>query len=374
MNACNKCTTIMKGNINCNHVAFYEKIKSGIQGGMDMKKYILFLCTTVAMLFLLMACSSDTPSTNNNDKNPKNNTDDTKEDEQVDAEITLPNAPLQKGDENDQVASLQQVLETVGYSIETSGKFDDLTTWALTDIQLQADDLYATGMYETETKNQLQKILDDDATVEVGKALEKPQHPGEFPDIVENPYDILAVANKEHALPSDYEPNDLVVPDIRFPFEEDHPKKQMRQIAANSIEELIAAGDEAGVSLFGQSGYRSYDRQVAIFASNTEQHGEDHANTYSAKAGESEHQTGLVMDVTSQAVGFDLNTDFGETEEGQWLQEHAHEFGFIIRYPEDKVDITEYQYEPWHIRYVGEKAATAIYKKQETLEEYSGLK
>src|SRR5699024_11973724 len=77
-----------------------------------------------------------------------------------------------------------------------------------------------------------------------------------------------------------------------------------------------------------------------------------------------------VMDVTSQSAGFDLNTDFGETEEGKWLKDHAHEYGFIIRYPEDKEDITKYQYEPWHLRYVGKKAATEIYESNESLEEY----
>ena len=190
--------------------------------------------------------------------------------------------------------------------------------------------------------------------------------------MVENPYDVLALVNKNHALPDDYEPVDLVVPNVRFPFEEDVPKKQLRKIAADALEDQFAAGDEDCITLFAQSGYSSYDRKEAIFASNAAKNGEEHANTYSARAGQSEHQTGLVMDVTAQAVGFDLVIDFGETEEGKWIKEHAHEYGFIIRYPEGKEAITLYQYEPWHLRYVGQKTASAIYEEDQTFEEYLG--
>jgi len=334
---------------------------------------ILFLCTTIAVSFLVVACSNDTPSKQKTENADEIESDTKKTSGDEKQKIELPDTPLQKKDKNEQVTALQQALDFIGYPVDISSEFDDLTTWALTDIQLQSEDLYATGMYEDDTRKYIQKVLDGEATIEVGKALTKPKHPNAYPETIENPYDILAVANKKHALPEEYEPNDLVTPDIRFPFEEDLPKKKMRQIAADAIEALFNAGDEAGVNLFGQSGYRSFDRQVAIFASYTERHGEEHANTYSAKAGESEHQTGLVMDVTSQDIGLQINTDFGTTDEGKWLQEHAHEFGFIIRYPEDKVEITKYQYEPWHIRYVGKKAAAEIYKNNSTLEEYLEL-
>jgi D-alanyl-D-alanine carboxypeptidase len=76
------------------------------------------------------------------------------------------------------------------------------------------------------------------------------------------------------------------------------------------------------------------------------------------------------MDITSPAVGYDLNTDFGKTDEGKWVKENAADYGFIIRYPEGKEDITKYQYEPWHLRYVGKKAAKEIADNNLTLEEY----
>src|SRR5699024_10502792 len=141
--------------------------------------------------------------------------------------------------------------------------------------------------------------------------------------------------NKNHALPGDYEPDDLVIPDVRFPYEEDDPKRYLRKVAADALEELIAAGDHADVEIYAQSGFRSYDRQESIFASNVEKNVEEHANTYSARPGESEHQTGLVMDVTSQSAGYEVNTAVGETEEGKCIKEHAHDNGLIILYREE---------------------------------------
>ena len=91
-----------------------------------------------------------------------------------------------------------------------------------------------------------------------------------------------------------------------------------------------------------------------------------------AYPGQSEHQTGLAMDVSCQSVGFTLEEDFGQTTEGIWLSENAHKFGFIIRYGKDTTNITGYSYEPWHIRYVGKDAAKEIYDLNITLEEYLG--
>lgn len=96
------------------------------------------------------------------------------------------------------------------------------------------------------------------------------------------------------------------------------------------------------------------------------------ANQTSAKPGESEHQTGLAMDVSSPSVNFQLTQYYGHTREGKWLVENAPKHGFIIRYPEGKEYITGYNYEPWHIRYVGKNAAEFIMNENITLEEYLG--
>jgi len=94
------------------------------------------------------------------------------------------------------------------------------------------------------------------------------------------------------------------------------------------------------------------------------------AAKYVALPGQSEHQTGLAMDVTSESANWGLSNNFGETNEGKWLKDNCYKYGFILRYPEGKEDITGYNYEPWHIRYVGKKVSTYIYTNNITLEEF----
>lgn len=190
------------------------------------------------------------------------------------------------------------------------------------------------------------------------------------PDIVVNPSSRLVLVNKERNLPPDYAPEDLVRPNIPFPFEGELPRMMMRSEAAAAIEELVTAAGEEGLVIFGSSGYRSYETQRAIFESNVQRRGETEANRFSARPGQSEHQTGLAMDVTSPDVGYGLVQSFGDTAEGIWIEENAHEFGFIVRYPRDSEHITGYAYEPWHLRYVGCDHAKIIRDTSLTFEEY----
>ena len=190
--------------------------------------------------------------------------------------------------------------------------------------------------------------------------------------IVKNTDDILVLANKERNLPSDYKPEDLIVPDVRFPFEEDLEKKYLRKEAAYALEDLFREADKDGIYLFAISGYRSYKTQKTLFDNKANKVGAEEANLLVAYPGQSEHQTGLAMDVSSQSVGFSLEESFGQAKEGQWLKENAHDFGFIIRYERETTDITGYSYEPWHIRYVGKEVAKEIFEKNITLEEYLG--
>ncbi len=163
-----------------------------------------------------------------------------------------------------------------------------------------------------------------------------------------------------------------MVPNVRFPFEEFNEKKQMRKEAAKALEDLFNAAEEESIYLFAISGYRSYARQKYLFDIRAERDGFEEANKLTAYPGQSEHQTGLAMDVSCQSVGFDLTEKFGQTVEGRWLKDNAHKYGFIIRYEKDTIDITGYSYEPWHIRYVGKDAAEEIYSRNITLEEYLG--
>lgn len=339
-------------------------------GDLKMKKRILF--TIVCTIIFLIGCSvnEQTNIEKSQESSEVNEVIEVSGDKEI---FTLPEDFLQKNDENEKVSDLQRVLIEIGYPIEITGLYDELTTWAVTDIQLQHEELFVSGVYDSRTKTTIEQILEDNSNIRVGAGLEQPTHPNKYSNLIENPYEILVLVNKDHALPANFEPDDLVVPDVPFPFAENDPKKQLRKEAAQALEQLFAATEKAGLHLFAQSGFRSYDRQEVIFAANVEKHGEKHANTFSARAGESEHQSGLVMDVTSQEVNFQLITDFGNTDEGIWLKNNAHEYGFIIRYPEGKENITKYQYEPWHLRYVGKKAAKEMAANNLTLEEYLGV-
>lgn len=191
--------------------------------------------------------------------------------------------------------------------------------------------------------------------------------------IVPNPKSIEVIVNKERRLPDGYEPPDLVEPNVDFYAGEGDPKRQMREEAAQALEELFSIAKEEGIELVAVSGYRSYNRQEAIYNNSVKKNGEEHANQYSAKPGTSEHQTGLAMDVASSQLVSVLEPSFIETNEGQWLNDNAHRSGFIIRYPDGKENITGYNYEPWHLRYVGKETAAKIYEQQLTLEEFFGL-
>ena len=162
--------------------------------------------------------------------------------------------------------------------------------------------------------------------------------------------DIL-VANKTYALPSSYAPGGML------------------NIFMNAFNTMQADAATQGIGLSIISGYRSYSRQSTLYNNYVSRDGKAAADTYSARAGHSEHQTGLAADINS------LDQSWINTPEGKWLNDNCYKYGFIIRYPKGKESITGYMYEPWHIRYVGEDIATAIYNNGNwlSLEEYLGI-
>ncbi len=189
--------------------------------------------------------------------------------------------------------------------------------------------------------------------------------------VISKPEDIQVLTNKQLSLPPDYEPEDLVQPEVAWGPISNY--RYLRQEAAEALENLFNEALEEGISLYGRTGYRSYQAQEEIFINFVNNHGYQEARTFSAKPGQSEHQTGLAMDITAESVDYRLSGDFGETEEGQWVGENAHKHGFIIRYPKEKEEITGYIYEPWHLRYVGVDLATELYESGLTMEEYFGM-
>jgi len=171
------------------------------------------------------------------------------------------------------------------------------------------------------------------------------------------------LVNRQHALHQRYVPHDLqnvLVQGI---------SQDMRQEAATALESLFAEAKEAGVPLASVSGYRSYSKQSTIYQRKVDSIGRKEADRISARPGTSEHQLGLAMDVSKKGSS-QLNKAFGDTEHGKWVKENAHRFGFIVRYLEGYEEITGYDYEPWHIRYVGVEYATAIYHSGVPMETY----
>jgi zinc D-Ala-D-Ala carboxypeptidase len=189
--------------------------------------------------------------------------------------------------------------------------------------------------------------------------------------VVFNPESIPVLVNKQNKLPDNYNPTDLVNTDIPFVSGASNEKRKMRRVAAAAVNQLFAGAKAEGISLLGVSAYRSHATQTTLFNYYVNRDGYEKARTYSALPGTSEHETGLSIDVTGGNGKCAAENCFGGTKEAIWLEQHAAEYGFIIRYPQGKESITGYQYEPWHLRYVGKEIALEIMNKGITLEEYN---
>ena len=175
----------------------------------------------------------------------------------------------------------------------------------------------------------------------------------------------LYLVNREFAVSSDYAPDDLVLPNVKRTGN----TVMLRAEAANALEQLFAAAKEQGHTLVAVSGYRSYRTQSNIFARKVNSVGKRAAMLLVAPPGTSEHQLGLAMDIGCQGE-MGLESSFGRTEEGKWVAQNCHRFGFIIRYKEEWTDITGYAYEPWHLRYIGKEHAQRVWEADIPLEYY----
>lgn len=206
-----------------------------------------------------------------------------------------------------------------------------------------------------------------------GKPAKKtPASPPPALEVVAEPASISVLVNKQRKLPEKYIPKDLVFPNVPFLLPEKNEKRKMRKEAATALEQMFAAAKADGISLAGVSAYRSHAYQKALFNRYVKKDGIEKARTYSALPGTSEHETGLAIDVSGIDGKCAATSCFAGTKEAQWLALHAVEYGFIIRYPEGKEEITGYMYEPWHLRYVGTEISKEIAAKSVTLEEYFG--
>jgi len=179
----------------------------------------------------------------------------------------------------------------------------------------------------------------------------------------------IVLVNKENRLEKDDYTKEYSIPNIEFVPNGDTSVRKMEKEAAQALENLFKAAEKKNIILLGVSGYRNYNYQEKLYNNKVERSGKEEADKFVAQPGESEHQTGLAMDVLSNEYTT-LDEGFKNTKACKWISENCYKYGFIVRYPEGKEGITGYDYEPWHIRYVGVEAAKEISENGITLEEY----
>jgi len=184
---------------------------------------------------------------------------------------------------------------------------------------------------------------------------------------------LWVVVNKGRTLPGSYVPANLVVPHIMLQGASTDSNMHVRADTAAALEQLVDGAQNQGIDLMLLSGYRSYDYQVGVYSAFVRQDEVQNADTFSARPGHSEHQTGLAAGLGAAAGKCALDQCFGDLPEGKWLAQNAYKYGFIIRYQKNTQNLTGYEYEPWHVRYVGQPLAAKLQVSGQTLEQFFGL-
>lgn len=173
----------------------------------------------------------------------------------------------------------------------------------------------------------------------------------------------LMLVNKFNYLDENYAPDDIVKVSMQFAYGDNEIKKEVYE----KFRSMYNDAKKEGLYLIITSSYRDYNFQKELWDSYANQKGDEWADSVSARAGYSEHQTGYTLDIVTYNANM---SSFETTDEFKWLQDNAYKYGFILRYPKDKEDITGYSYESWHYRYVGKDVATKIKKLGITFDEY----
>lgn len=184
---------------------------------------------------------------------------------------------------------------------------------------------------------------------------------------------LWAVVNKGRALPSNYIPENLIVPNVPLRLSAGSSEMHLRSDAVKALETMFAAAKADNINLMLESGYRSYGEQVSVYGGYVKTDGQAKADTYSARPGHSEHQTGLAADIEPTSRQCEVDQCFESTPEGKWLAANSYKYGFVIRYQKNTQNITGYEYEPWHVRYVGTDLAAQTQSSGQTLEQFFGL-
>ena len=186
--------------------------------------------------------------------------------------------------------------------------------------------------------------------------------------------DYSILVNKTNLLPRDYVPEDLV--EIHEPTGSKLDKTYVNRlniVAYKAFKQMQTAALKNGYEIFVDSSYRTYEYQERVFNNVAAEKGIEHAKKYVALPGGSEHQTGLAVDVIFRRNNEMIEEQKTDDPEIMWLFSNAHKYGFILRFPKGKENITGVNFEPWHFRYVGKKLATKLFTDNLTLEEYHNL-
>ena len=222
------------------------------------------------------------------------------------------------------------------------------------------------GNYERYVRYQNENLTSDEETVvQVNIGLDQEFYVNS--DVITD-FSVTVLANKYHQLGENYVPDDLKTISSKYYLDsaiKDKTKHQLSSIAVEAFEKMADDALEENMIIKVRSSYRTYQEQDKLYQLYVKDYGEKRADELAARAGYSEHQTGLALDV---AVSDD--STFQNTEEFKWMQANAHKYGFVQRYPKNKTDITGYSYESWHYRYVGVEIATYIKEHNLTYDEY----
>lgn len=219
-----------------------------------------------------------------------------------------------------------------------------------------------------------QDILDTSTIVQIQKKEENSIRWWEYPNTIyptkRNGDDLLVLVNKQYKLPSSYAPNDLVKASksgIRR-----GENYQLRNIVIPDLTRMITDAKSEGVDLSIVSGYRSYQTQIDTYNywlrmnnGNT-----NLVDTFSARAGHSQHQLGTAIDFSTNEIGDKLGDEFSNTKASKWLSQNAYKYGFVISYPKGYENITGYKHESWHYRYIGVENAQNMINSGKILELY----
>lgn len=277
----------------------------------------------------------------------------------------------------DSFYELYDQLEQAGFSIETCRELMDSLTiddfQAIVDAGYKYEDIQGyldiNGVIVSDIAAYIDSGLDSlDAVMNVSYPFIDSQNTITTNYQIMEPDDLLVLVKHGFGVSSDYVPDDLVSTNIMV--SDSNPDPRLRKEAAEALEKMAEDASKEGYTLAINSAYRSYEDQQAVYDEYFAMYDPVTAASLVAVPGYSEHQLGLSVDLTCKDVIDGVYGVFGDSPDYDWTIAHAHEYGFILRYPEDKTAITGTANEPWHYRYVGVKAATEIYENGWTLEEY----